>query len=775
MQKTDGKSILVIEDESIIALDISQILLGLGYQVTNQVRSADQAYASVSQQRPDLALVDIRLSGLEDGIQLAQRLRLEFDIPIVFLTANADIMTIQRALTSDASGFLVKPINPPMMYATIEMALRRHASERALRTSEDRYRMLFQGMVQGVTIRDRESRIIALNQAATRIYGKAESDLIGTRPLDEFDVLDTQGNPIPFEQLPVQQVIATGRPVEGFILQVKERATGRIRWHKINAFPRDSSWHSQPEEIVSIFEDITEKQLTEQALLESERNFRLLAENVRDVIWQFDLKTMKFTYVSPSVYKLRGITVQEALQETLQDSVDPASYEMVIRNLPQRIEAFSRHGGEENVSIDLIRQRHKDGSLIWVEMVSTMMAGEDGSPSTILGISRDVTERIRDREELRASQDRYRALFNGVIDGIAIHEIGPNGESGTIIEVNDILCQMRDRQRSDLIGQNISVLSSVPDSVDTPEFQSIVQRLASGADVLFERELRRHDGLIIPVEIHAQSFKDGDKLFAFSVLRDIRERKRVEAALQSLNIELEERVRERTIELEDALKELETFAYSVSHDLKTPLRAIEGFSQILLDDYSANLDPEGLDYLKRVRRAAIRMGQLIDDLLDYSRLERKDLILGPVNLPRLIEHLLMEFFDGIHQRGVSVKIALGCNEVVAEPDALAQALRNLIENALKFSSVRDNPILEIGSSQTDEKSLIWVKDNGIGFDMAYHDQIFDVFTRLHREGEYPGTGVGLAIVRKAMHRIKGRVWAESKPEKGAVFYLELPR
>ena len=252
-------------------------------------------------------------------------------------------------------------------------------------------------------------------------------------------------------------------------------------------------------------------------------------------------------------------------------------------------------------------------------------------------------------------------------------------------------------------------------------------------------------------------------------------RRRAEEIVKQVNVELELCVSQRTAELEAKTRELETFAYSVAHDLKAPLRGIDGYSRLLLEEYSEKLNEEGRTFLHTIRSSTVRMNQLIEDLLAYSRLERRQLASSRINPRSLIAALVEEKSDELKQTGASLSVDVSCEEVTADPDGMAQALRNLLDNAIKFSRHVDAPRIEIGGKCLERGCRIWVRDNGVGFDMKYHDRIFELFQCLHPMGNHSGTGVGLAIVRKAMERMGGRAWAESSPGQGATFYLEVPK
>ena len=257
-------------------------------------------------------------------------------------------------------------------------------------------------------------------------------------------------------------------------------------------------------------------------------------------------------------------------------------------------------------------------------------------------------------------------------------------------------------------------------------------------------------------------------------LQDITESVQAEDHLKALNLDLEHRVQQRTEELRAANRELEAFTYTVSHDLKAPLRGIDGYSQLLVDEYGDQLAGEGREFVARIRQGVQQMGELIADLLDYAHLERRTMSVLPQPLRPLVDKVVAGYESDIEASAVVVRVDVASLSLAVDTDGMALVLRNLIGNAIKFSGASAQPLIEIGTREEAGHVVIWVRDNGVGFDMKYHDRIFGIFQRLHRSEEFPGTGVGLALVAKAVQRMGGRVWAESEPGKGATFFLEFP-
>lgn len=258
------------------------------------------------------------------------------------------------------------------------------------------------------------------------------------------------------------------------------------------------------------------------------------------------------------------------------------------------------------------------------------------------------------------------------------------------------------------------------------------------------------------------------------LLFERRRRRLAKEALDRLNVELETRIEQRTAALNAKSRELEAFAYSVAHDLKAPLRGIDGYSRLLLEEYAGRLEGDGESFLQIIQSSTDEMNELIDDLLAYSRLERRELHTNQIEL-RPIVRSLVEEKRREEARSIDFVVDINGGTVLADASGLSQSLRNYLDNAVKFTRKVAQPRIEVGAKEKAQSCVVWVRDNGIGFDMKYHDRIFDIFQRLGATEDYPGTGIGLAIVRKAMERMGGRAWAESQPGAGATFYLEIPK
>jgi hypothetical protein len=301
-----------------------------------------------------------------------------------------------------------------------------------------------------------------------------------------------------------------------------------------------------------------------------------------------------------------------------------------------------------------------------------------------------------------------------------------------------------------------------------------MRRLLAGEVLTFQVEHNHKDGHTLTIEVSASRFHSGGETFVLGFNRDITERKAAEDEIRRLQEGLEQRVKERTVQLEAANKEMEAFSYSVSHDLRSPLRSIDGFSRVLVEDYHDKLDEDGKHYLSRIQMGAQRMGRLIDDLLKLSKTSRSELTISECDLSALCSRVVGDLASNNPERRVKVFIQPGLL-VQADHHLMQVVLENLLGNAWKYTSKCKAPSINVGEvASLDGERTFFIRDNGAGFDMAFAHKLFNAFQRLHATSEFEGTGIGLAISRRIILRHGGRIWAEAEPGEGATFFFALP-
>ena len=369
-------------------------------------------------------------------------------------------------------------------------------------------------------------------------------------------------------------------------------------------------------------------------------------------------------------------------------------------------------------------------------------------------------------EELPYSEGQYQLLFRCHPVPMWVYDLA----TLRFLTVNDAAIRHYGYSREEFLAMTIK---DIRPAEDVPALLADVATNRSNPYVTSIWRHRKKDGTLIDVEVTSHEFQFGGGQAKLILANDITEQLRSEAQVCQLNEELEERVRERTAELRAANKELEAFSYSVSHDLRAPLRAIIGYSQLILEDYASRLDGEGKRLLGVVCSEAKRMGQLIDDLLAFSRLGRQALAPTDIDMTALALSAFQTLLAGNPGETPQLRIKT-LSPMRGDPVMLRQVFVNLLENAIKFTSKRKDAVIEVGGWATPDENVYYVKDNGVGFDEKYSDKLFGVFQRLHTDNEFSGTGVGLALVQRIVVRHGGKVWAESKPGEGATFYFAIP-
>ncbi|TCS72102.1 PAS domain S-box-containing protein [Sulfuritortus calidifontis] len=364
---------------------------------------------------------------------------------------------------------------------------------------------------------------------------------------------------------------------------------------------------------------------------------------------------------------------------------------------------------------------------------------------------------------------RTQAILDNAADGIISID-----EEGRILSFNRAAERMFGYEAAEVIGQNLALLMPEPYRSEHADYLARYRQTGIPHIIGSSRELEglRKDGRRFPIDLAVAEVPDRDRVIFLGRVSDISARKQAEAALQHYRDHLETLVAERTAELLTLNQELESFSYSVSHDLRAPLRAVDGFANALREDYADRLDAEGRDLLDRIHKGAQRMNALIDDLLRLSRLTRAKLEPAPVDLSALAGEIVDQLREATPGRTVEVQIQAGLT-AQGDPGLLRAALENLLGNAWKFSAKAQAPRIEFGARRQDGETVYFVRDNGVGFDMAHAGKLFGAFQRLHHRDEFEGTGIGLATVRRIVQRHGGRIWAESAPGQGATFYFTI--
>jgi PAS domain S-box-containing protein len=605
-----------------------------------------------------------------------------------------------------------------------------------------------------VAITDQKGIIKHANENFCRISKYSAEELIG----QDHRIINSGYHPKEFIR-DLWVTIANGKIWRG---ELKNKAKdGSIYWVDTTIVPFLNE-DGKPYQYVAIRADITERKQAEQAFNESQQLLLAIIDNSTAVIYVKNLEGQ---------YLLVNRRFSEVFHLSPDAILGKTDYDLFTKEVADAFRKMDVRTAAANHALTEEEKVPEDDGLHTYISVKSTLRDETGRPYAIFGISTDITE-------LKAVEENLRKSFREISDyKFALDEssiVAITDQKGIIKYVNNNFCKISKYSREELIGQDHRIINS---SYHSKEFiRDLWVTIANGNIWRGELKNKAKDGSIYWVDTTIIPFlNEEEKPYQYVAIRaDITEKKKAESEIQKLNEELEQKVIARTAELNTVNSEMEAFTYSVSHDLRAPLRGIIGFTAILEEDYVSQLDDEAKRITGVIRRNTMKMGHLIDDLLAFSRTGKQELMKTQIHTQSMVKEIID---DLMYQNKEHTPINWNVHSlpsVRADMNTIRQVWINLISNAIKYSGTKEQAVIEIGSGEENGQTFFYIKDNGVGFDEKYKHKLFKVFQRLHSADEFEGTGVGLALVEKIVSRHGGRVWAEGKPEEGACFYFSLP-
>jgi PAS domain S-box-containing protein len=630
--------------------------------------------------------------------------------------------------------------------------------EHELREALDSLENLFACTSAPAIVWDPELRITRFNLAFEELTQRTADEVVGRH----IELL------FPEDERRTQALERVSSATAGESWQVVEipilRADGEVRtvlWNSATVYADDGVTLVTT---IAQGQDITERLHAEEALRESEEKYRGLFANAQVAMFRTRLDGSAVLAFNPRMCEIIGYTEEEILADSATIRwADPEARTVMFEKLLVA-------GSLRDYELDIV---HSSGE------VRTLLASLELhlEQDYLEGSATDITERKRAEKALLESARRQSALIESMQDGLGVVDI-----DGVLLDVNPALCAMTGFSREELVGTGAPHPFWPPEEFKAIDgvFRPALRGETKEAELTFMRKSSER----FPVAVSPAVVRDseGRVEMMFATMKDVTERKHAETEVRRLNAELEQRVFDRTAQLEAANKELEAFTYSVSHDLRAPLRHISGFSSLLSERVEGSLDEKSRHYVDTIATSVAKMGVLIDDLLQFSRSGRTEVQVTNVDMEQALSEVLEPLRLETADRDIEWSIG-PLPRVVGDHGLLRQVWSNLVGNAVKFSRDKPTARIEIGVMDRDGESpngapiedVFYVRDNGAGFDMQYADKLFGVFQRLHSSTEFEGTGIGLANVQRIVHRLGGRVWAEAELDNGATFYFALPR
>jgi PAS domain S-box-containing protein len=746
----NGPAHILVADDNADMREYVRRLLSQSFEVAT-VADGEAAMESIRIRRPDLVLTDVMMPRL-DGFGLLQRIRGSEQtrtIPIIMLSARAGEESRVEGLDAGADDYLVKPFSARELVARVQSQLDL-ASLR--REGEERVKHILESITDGFVVVDEKGRFTELNKAARRMFasqGVEVSAMIGREAFEMFpESRETEPGLVLTKALEKREA----SDVEAYYGPWK-------RWYFIRSRPL-------PEGGVAIFfQDITARKRADMALRESGERFRALVTASSDVLYRMNADWSE----------MRQLQGQNFIEDTpspnrewLEKYIHPEDRPRVRAAIQEAI----RNKGTFELEHRVIRV---DGTLGWTLSRAIPMLDANGEITEWFGAASDITERKAAEEALRASEKHLELVSDSVPALIAYVDRNYRYRS-----CNRAYTDWFGVARTDVIGKTIE---EVLGREAWEQLRQRVEETFGGRMVEFEVEAKYHRGGTRWVHVVYTPHQESEKgvMGMVVLVSDISQRKSAEHELQKAQKELrrhaanlEEMVAERTAKLRETMAELESFSYSIAHDMRAPLRSMRGYAEIVEQEQREKLDDRVRDYLQRIGASAERLDALIRDVLNYSKVVRGEMPLQSVSTEKLVRDIV-DSYPEFQPPRATVWVQAPLPNLLANPAALTQVIANLLSNAVKFVAPNTQPRVVVRAECKGEIIRLWFEDNGIGIPPNGFERIFKIFQRLHPVGVYEGTGIGLAIIRKAVDRMGGQVGVESEVGKGSRFWVALQR